>query len=511
MILTKINGLRAGIGYIKALRLALVCMLFLLPGYIIAAPYWLLLENDVLFENVQAEFPKNISSRYYSPALHALSVNAPNSEILKNIPGVKSIRPLARLRYAPPVSDEPAFNKNTNEFYGAMYLQLAMLKIPQIHAQGITGRGVRIGVIDTGFKKSLPAFERILTEGRLIGERDFVFGDDDTDDDPAESSLAFATHGTGCWSQIGAYIEGEMVGAAYDAEFLLAKTEDIRSETPVEEDNFVAAIEWFHSHDADVISSSLAYLDFDGEANDYSFEDLDGKTTMVAQICNWADRQGMIIVNAIGNEGPRESTLWSPADAEGVISVGSVDNEMRVSYFSSRGPTADGRIKPDIAALGQSCALASLQGGVRYGTGTSFATPQIAGAVALLRSVFPAWTREDMLFAFRKHSYLSEKSNDLGWGLPDFEAILRDFQSQAMANIQIEAFPNPARFTINLRWDNLQPRVSLKLYNLLGQELATYQSVSYEPVHLLNLPVAHLPAGVYLISAEKSSVRFIKF
>ena len=482
-----------------------------LPVLSLAAPYWLLLEKSASSENVQKYLPDGVTIRYYSPALHAISVNSPDKKEIGEIPGVREIKSLCILYFPRPVIYEGSLHKGGNEFYGAMYQQLATMKIPELHSLGITGKGVRVGVIDTGFKKSLPAFERILAEGRLIAERDFVFADEDTDDNPDESPQLFSIHGTGCWSQIGAYVEGEMVGAAYDAEFVLAKTEDIRSETRIEEDNFVAAIEWFHSLGVNVVSSSLAYLDFDGEDDDYSFADLDGKSTMVAQICNWADQQGIIIVTAMGNEGPGESTLWSPADAEGVISVGSVDSELNPSYFSSRGPTADGRVKPDIMAPGQNCALASISGGVRYGTGTSFATPLIAGGVTLLRAAFPSWTREDMLYAFRKHSYLSEKSNELGWGLPDFEAILRDFQNQAMANIQIEAFPNPARYTINLRWDNVKPRVRLTLYNLLGQEIGDYQSISYEPIHLVNLPVAHLPAGVYLISAEKSSIRFIKY
>jgi serine protease AprX len=476
----------------------------------LAASYWLILEEKVAFENVQPQLPASLSVRYYSPALHVVSVNAIEKPLPAAIPGVRSVRPLGILSAPQPAYSQNRLDKSGSDLYGAMYNQLAMLKIPQVHGLGITGKNVRIGIVDTGFKKSLPAFQRILAEGRLIGERDFVFGDDDTDDDSSESSLAFATHGTGCWSQIGAYIEDEMIGAAYDAQFAIAKTEDIRSETRIEEDNFVAAVEWFDSLGVDVVSSSLAYLDFDGAENDYHFEDLDGNSTMVAQICNWADSRGMIIVTAIGNEGPGESSLWSPADAEGVISVGSVDSEMRVSYFSSRGPTADGRIKPDIVALGQSCALAALNGGLRYGTGTSFATPQIAGGIALLRSAFPAWRREDIMAAFQKHSQEKEKSNEIGWGVPDFYAIVHDYQSQAMRHIEIEAFPNPAHYSINLRWDNVKPGVSIKLYNLLGREIAAFHSQSYESKYIVNLPVYQLSAGIYFVKIENQSVRFVK-
>ncbi|PIV38880.1 MAG: hypothetical protein COS29_05570, partial [Candidatus Omnitrophica bacterium CG02_land_8_20_14_3_00__42_8] len=248
------------------------------------------------------------------------------------------------------------------------------MNIPAVHDSGLTGNGIRIAIFDTGFNKDHPAFQRIIDEERLIAGHDFIFNDENVQDEIPDDTTSEGNqdgHGTSVWSEIGAYVPGTMIGAAYRAEFILAKTERLGSETSVEEDNYVAAIEWADRLGVDVISTSLGYRTFDNF--EYSFSDLDGETAVTTQAVNWAFRRGIIVAVAAGNEGndPHypDGGLGSPADAFGALSVGAVDGNGVIAAFSSHGPTADGRVKPDLCARGVSAYLA-IDYSLGYGAGS---------------------------------------------------------------------------------------------------------------------------------------------
>jgi len=239
-----------------------------------------------------------------------------------------------------------------------------------------------------------------------------------------------------------------LVGAAYDAEFLLAKTEYVASETPVEEDNYIFAIEWADSLGADIITSSLAYRDF--EDTTYSFSVLDGKTAPLSIAVNKAFSRGIVVVSAAGNFANyyEDGGLYTPADAFGVITVGAVDSEGRIAPFSSHGPTYDGRIKPDVCAMGIGNFVAyggkdSLFG---YGSGTSFATPLIAGSCALILQAHPDWGPADVLNALRLAGNRAlSPDNRYGWGIPDIaDIVLRmpELRMEISAG-KVVSVPNP--------------------------------------------------------------------
>ncbi|MGH9261732.1 MAG: S8 family serine peptidase, partial [Acidimicrobiales bacterium] len=269
-------------------------------------------------------------------------------------------------------------------------------------------------MLDAGFNILHPAFAAVT----VVARRDFVFNDSVVHDEPGDVPGA-QFHGTAVWSLLAADVPGRLRGVAPAATYLLAKTEDIRSETPLEEDNYVAALEWADSIGVDIVSSSLAYLIFDPPFPSYGPTDLTGDIAVTTIAVDRAAERGILVVTAAGNTGPGARTIWTPADADSAIAVGAEDSLGTIASFSSRGPTADGRLKPDLTAPGVDvCALAG--SGVRRLAGTSFATPLIAATAALIRQVHPALDPIGLAEALRR-SGSNHRSPDAisGWGRPD--------------------------------------------------------------------------------------------
>lgn len=276
-------------------------------------------------------------------------------------------------------------------------------------------------MMDTGYRKNHQAFQLAYSEGRVLAEWDFINNDGETQNQTGDPSGQH-DHGTYTWSTLGGAADGNLYGLAYGAYFILAKTEDISSEQPIEEDNWVAGMEWADSIGADVISSSLAYIDW------YTYADMDGNTAVTTIAADIAAERGIVVCNAMANAGPESGTLHAPADADSIIACGAVYSTGEIAYFSSRGPTYDGRIKPEVCARGVSTRCADPYGttGYTYTSGTSLSTPLIGGAAAVILSAHPDWTpmqvREAMMMS-SDHS--SSPDNDYGWGVPDILATIQ--------------------------------------------------------------------------------------
>jgi len=317
--------------------------------------------------------------------------------------------------------------------YGQSATQLRVINVPQLHDLGITGSGVLIGMLDSGFRWRV---HEALRTRHVIAEHDFVFNDDTTSDQgPADAGQDL--HGTLTMSVLGGYMPGRLVGPAFDADFILGKTENIHSETPVEEDNWAAGIEWMEGHGADLVSSSLGYNIFDdGSGYLWSRGDFNGKTSVTALAAVRAARLGVVVCDAMGNEGNGDGsmgTMLTPADADSIISVGAVTFSKQLAGFSSTGPTNDGRTKPDIVTPGVSVFCAIVPNS--YGTqqGTSLATPLAAGSAALVLSVRPELSPVQVRDAMRATAapiidsarFPLSPNNFTGWGLVNaFEAAL---------------------------------------------------------------------------------------
>lgn len=302
--------------------------------------------------------------------------------------------------------------------YGHSYTQLYQIRVPQVHELGYTGEGVLICIMDTGFNNlEHDVFESV----GIVGMWDFV----DKDPDPTQGTQ----HGISVFSEIGGFKEGQLIGVSFDSDFLLARTEDEGSETPVEEDNWIAALEWADSIGVDVTSTSLTYLEYDAPFESYTWQDMDGNTALITIAADLAVKLGIVVVNSASNEGfnALHNTLGAPADGDSVIAVGSVERNGERSGFSSVGPTVDGRIKPDLMALGSSVYVASSFSTSSYGlaSGTSYSAPLIAGAAALLLSVDSTLSPMSVLNLLRHTGSFSSYPNNLvGWGIPNiFEAV----------------------------------------------------------------------------------------
>ncbi len=344
--------------------------------------------------------------RTRSSWLNAVSVDA-SPESLQRIgalPFVAALTPVASGEREHAGLEDAEFNA------GASYLELDMLHVPELHAMGLRGEGVLVCVLDSGFELDHEALRHV----EVRGQRDFVFDDEDTSYDPTTDLPTQSSHGTAVLSAIAGFSPGRLIGPAYRAEYLLGKTERIGSERPIEEDYWCVGVEWAEARGADVVTSSLTYRDW------YRWSDLDGRTAVATRAANLAFERGLLIVNSIGNEGPREGSIGAPADAPGAISVGAVNGIGNLAGFSSIGPTYDRRVKPDVVAPGVAIVTARARTGGEYSrlNGTSFSTPLIAGCVALILEAHRDWGPEMVREALTMSANRAERpDNRFGWGI----------------------------------------------------------------------------------------------
>jgi subtilisin family serine protease len=370
--------------------------------------------------------------RHTSRWLNAVSVEAARQslEMISNFRSVEKVDEVQVYTYSDPevepgtVPVRRALLTETFAFdYGPSIAQVDQLNVPRLHDLGYSGRGVLICMLDGGFNN---LGHQALDHIDIVATWDFVNGDPHVFDE--ESQLGNGNHGTSTLGTIAGFESGELIGPAFGASFLLGKTEYDDWDYHIEEDHWIAGAEWADSLGADIISSSLGYRDrfYPGEG-DYSWQDMDGETTVVAKGANIAASRGILIVNSAGNEGRSLSgrnTLVSPSDSDNVLAAGAVDAQGNRAGFSSIGPTADGRIKPDLMAMGDEVYSTSPNGPAAYELvdGTSFACPLVAGVAALILEINPSWTNQDVMTALKSTASQSESPDNLnGWGIVDAE------------------------------------------------------------------------------------------
>jgi subtilisin family serine protease len=390
--------------------------------------------------------------RTVSRYLNGVSVEADGYAVerIRELAFVTDVRPVTVFRRpAEPeatAARKPSVAERAEGYsYGNSYEQISMIGIHELHNAGYRGKGIVIAVLDSGFDGLGHAAFDSLT---VVGMRDFVDGDDDVTGD---------NHGIEVLSILAALDNGNMIGSAPHASYLLARTENVanRVEERVEEDYWVAGIEWADSLGADVVNSSLGYTTFD-DGTGYMYSDLDGDTAVTTIAADAAAEKGIIVVTSAGNEGDDDwYHMTTPADGDSVIAVGSVDADRIVSKFSSRGPTFDGRVKPDFVALGENVLAVDIRSrtSYKYVRGTSYAAPLVSGAAALLLEVNPGWDYGALRNALVASASPAGPDSLGGYGIPDVFAAsgLEPLEPPVSGFRVYDPYPQPVTFSLTTR------------------------------------------------------------
>ena len=299
----------------------------------------------------------------------------------------------------------------------ATALQLHQIHLDQLHQAGFRGRGMMVAVLDGGFQYAdhIPALKRI----NKIGERDFVFP-------PSHNIYREHSHGMKVLSVMAVNEKNLFEGSAPEADYWLLRCEQTQTESRSEEDFWAAAAEFADSVGVDVINSSLGYSEYDDDEQKYPYRQLDGHSMMISRMASMLAQKGIVLVCSAGNSGDDSwKKITIPADAEDVLTVGAVKSDGINTVFSSVGPTADGRVKPDVMALGGYCSVINADGEIAQQNGTSFASPLIAGAVACLWQALPDKTACELIELVRQSGDRYQwPDNIYGYGIPDFAKIL---------------------------------------------------------------------------------------
>ncbi len=394
--------------------------------------------------------------------------------------------------------------------YGLSGNQAQMLKVDQLHNQGYMGDGMIIGVMDAGFSSAdqMDVFDSLFLNDRILGTRDFV--------QPGNSDLyntSLSTHGTMVLSTMGGNLPGQIIGTAPHASYYLFRTEDATAEYLMEEYNWVAAAEYADSLGVDVFNTSLGYTKFDNPDEDHTYADMDGNTAPITIGADIAASKGILVINSAGNEGSNEwHYISAPADGDSVLTVGAVDPDGVYAFFSSVGPTSDGRIKPDVMAQGYNSVVAGIPNGIAIASGTSFSSPILCGAATCLWQANPDYNNMEIYNAIKESASKSiNPDNFYGWGIPDFvvaNSILVGNIELSNYSSNIKCYPNP--FT-----DFIVADFSIQTYEIADVILLNSQGVTLKKIAAKDLHSGEnrikfdglglLPKGIYFIQISNGS------
>lgn len=388
--------------------------------------------------------------------------------------------------------------------YGAAQNQTEMIAVNQLHINDYTGDGIYVAVLDAGFPavNTMGAFHHSRNQNKLLGGYDFV---DRTEDVYAFSGNA---HGTMVLSTMAGFVENTYVGTAPDASYYLFRTEDVFSESPLEESLWVEAAERADSLGVDIINSSLGYTTFDNANYNYTPQDMNGTVAYISRGAGIAHEKGVLVVNSAGNSGASSWTIvGAPADHQDVFSIGAVDSNGDYAYFSSIGNNEVAFVKPDVVAKGLGAAIIDASNTVQNYNGTSFSGPIIAGAMACLKQALPTLTNDELKALVRSSaSQYTIPDLFLGYGIPDFSMAYQ------LGNTLIERKPYSIGYNPKQRQIEIYPipasRVSYTVFDTGGKLLIQHKLNSNENV----IDLSSLSNGIYLIQIQESlSIQKLKF
>ncbi len=392
-------------------------------------------------------------------------------------------------------------NKPTSFDYGPSYKQANQIGATCLHALGYRGEGITIALLDGGFKNAntLHAFDSLFMEKRLLGTRDFVTGDTLVFEDNA--------HGMMVLSSMAANLPGKIIGTAPKAKYWLLRTEDVASESLQEEINWGVAAEFADSVGVDVINTSLGYNTFDNAADNHTYADMDGNTTIITKAADMAASKGIFVTVSAGNEG---NNVWkkitAPADADSVLTVGAIDSLGNIGSFSSMGPSFDRRVKPNTVARGVRAVLVDETGIVIKENGTSFSSPITAGTVACLWQAHKTKTNMELLDAIQKSaSQYTTPDSITGYGVPDFciaSQLLTGINTYEKSDNLVNVYPNPFHTGFNILYSSAREEfITIELCDITGRILKS-QKQKVIAANAINLNFSYereLVNGIYLL------------
>lgn len=446
--------------------------------------------------------------------LNAVTVHASPAQLeqIQALPFVREVQRVRALRRPEnPSGLLPARSSSAKTEaldYGTSRRQLAFVNAIRPLEEEVNGTGVRIGFLDTQYDFSHPALRHLQDSGRLIEVRDFTgpnqeeFGRDQNN-----------YHGLNTSSITVGYDPGNLIGPAYGAEVLAATTEFAPTETNQEEDNLIAGLEWLESQGVDVVNVSLGYTTFDAGQNSYTPDDMDGDTGVTTRAADIAASLGVVMVISAGNDGGNAwRIIGTPADGDSVIAVGAAMPDSTRANFSSVGPTADGRIKPDVSAMGTSVVVALPNGGYASGSGTSFSAPMVTGIVAQMLQVNPALEPMEVLEILKTTAHQADApTNNLGWGIVNAFAAVEEARIRAdnLPEVAQLRTPYPNPFTDEVRFEVVGPlepsSARITLYDLLGRHMDVVFDGELEPgTNVIRYRPLSLPSGAYFYRIESA-------
>lgn len=461
----------------------------------------------------QVDAVPGVTVLYRSKWINGIAISVTNTVALSTINTftfVQTTAAVERYKVTIPEIEKNYIDKNAQSQktanplaynYGNSFNQATMIGADCMHNAGFRGQGITIAVLDAGFLNVHidNIFDSLFMQNRLIGTRDFVTGDTMVFEDHSHGAMCLSTMagiGTG---------SNTIIGTAPKANYWLLRTEDVGSETPSEEYNWIRGIEFADSVGADISTTSLGYTTFDNSSQSHTYSQLNGKTSPMSIASTMASRKGIIVLSAAGNEGGSSWNFISvPADADSIITVGAVDGSYNKAGFSSFGPTSDGRIKPDLCSQGAAAWVCNT--GCFPGNGTSFATPILAGGVACLLQSKPFANPMQIINALKASATNSAvPNNNIGWGVPKLCAAKAGTLLTVSGDIKVyesnvQVYPNPFNNTLNISFNGIaSTNADFVITDIIGKVVFTSKITNTSQTNSFS-EFESLKPGVYFIN-----------
>lgn len=389
--------------------------------------------------------------------------------------------------------------------YGVAESQVSQINLHNgPHRSHLYGEDKLIAVLDAGFSgANTIEFSEDL---KIVATKNFVSGGTDV-------YSGNGSHGFSVLSTMAGNLDGTYVGSAPNASYVLITTEDIWSETPLEMYNWVAGVEFADSIGVDIINSSLGYYEFDDPSDNYTVDDLDGRTSVITLGALEAARRGILVVTSAGNAGGGSwDKITFPGDADSILTVGAVNELGIAASFTSKGYTTDGRVKPNVSARGVNAAVFRSDGEIQYANGTSFSSPIMAGAAACLWQSVPAATAQQVIKAIEvSSSHYYQHNPKIGYGIPNLAFAERYLKTTVGAALpEVVIYPNPFPDYIQLFLpDSEAIDIKLELRDMYNRTVVE-GNLKGKRYQALWAPGDHVPAGTYFLFVKRGDYQGVQ-